>query len=195
MRLPPPPPRWTTRLLHTLQRRRYGQVLEPTALWSYRPAAQFAFLTLFRTLRGRRSPLPASLRALVSLRVSQLTTCAFCVDLNASMLRDAGVSEETALALPGWRYDPRFGAAERIALAYTEAMTASPPAVDDALFERVRAAFPPEAIVELTAVIAFQNMSARFNAALQAQAYGFCALPATEGSARDARGDPLRKSR
>ena len=55
-------------------------------------------------------------------------------------------------------------------------MTSTPPAVSDDLFQRIRAILPPAAIVELTAVVALQNMSARFNSALQADAYGFCRL-------------------
>lgn len=178
MRLPPTRAAWPLRPLLALQRRRHGEVLEPTALWAHRPRALFAFLTLFRALRGRRSPLTAGLRALVSLRVSQLTSCAFCIDMNASLLAEAGVSEDKALALADWRSTDGFDARERVALAYTEAVTATPPAVDDALFAQLQSQFGAEAIVELTAVISFQNLSARFNAALDAAPHGYCALPA-----------------
>ena len=65
-------------------------------------------------------------------------------------------------------------------------MTATPPDVDEALFRRLQAAFTAEAIVELTAVIAFQNMSARFNAALQADSYGFCRLRPAVPTAKSA---------
>lgn len=181
MRLPPTRGAWPLRPLLSLQRRRYGTVLEPTALWARRPRALLAFLAMSRALRGRRSPLSAALRSLVSLRVSQLTGCAFCIDMNASLLDESGVSMVKALALAGWRDVPDFDARERVALEYTEAVTATPPAVDDALFERVRAQFTPEAIVELTAVIAYQNLSARFNAALDAAPYGFCEPPAVKG--------------
>ena len=85
-----------------------------------------------------------------------------------------------------WRADERFTDSERLALQYAEAVTATPPDVDEALFSRLQATFTAEAIVELTAVIAFQNMSARFNAALQADSYGFCkprlAAPAAKGA-------------
>lgn len=174
MRLPEPSPPWFLRPLHWLQRRRYGAVLQPTALWSWRPPALLAFQALVASLRRRASPLPPALRTLVSLRVSQLTRCAFCIDLNAAQLAAAGVDEAKALALADWRGAALFSAAERLALEYAEAMTATPPAVDDALFGRLQAALTPAAIVELTAVIGVQNLSARFNAALQAEAQGFC---------------------
>jgi len=174
MRLPEPSPPWYLRPLHWLQRRRYGTVLQPTALWTWRPPALLAFQALVATLRRRSSPLPPSLRTLVSLRVSQLTSCAFCIDLNASQLAAAGVDEAKALALADWRRAPQFSADERLALEYAEAMTLTPPVVDDALFARLQQVFAPAAIVELTAVVGVQNLSARFNAALQAEAQGFC---------------------
>lgn len=177
MRLPFPSAVWYLRPLLAWQRRRYGEVLQPTALWSYRPRALLAFQRLFRALRRRDSPLPLDLRTLVSVRVSQLTSCAFCIDMNTWLAHDAGVGEDKALALSDWRSATLFSDRERLALEYAEAMTCTPPAVCDELFERLRAVFSAEAIVELTAVISFQNMSARFNNALGADAHGFCTVP------------------
>lgn len=190
MRLPPTRTAWPLSLLLALQRRRHGAVLEPTALWAYRPRALLAFLALFRALRGRRSPLSESLRALASLRVSQLTGCAFCTDMNAAMVADSGVPADKALALADWRAASLFDAGEKLALEYTEAVTATPPVVDDALFARLQSHYSAAAIAELTAVIAFQNLSARFNAALDAAPHGFCALPVRSAGAAFG-GDPL----
>ena len=176
MRLPPASPPWYLRPLHALQRRRHGRVLEPTALWTWRPAAMLGFLALFGLLRRKRSPMPALLRALASVRVSQVADCAFCVDLNSAMLAGEGGADRL-MAVADWRHSPVFSADERLVLAYAEAMSATPPTVDDALVAQLRARFGDEALVELTAVIGLQNMSARFNHALGAQAHGFCALP------------------
>ena len=177
MRLPPARLPLLLRPLAWRQVRSHGRVSEPTLLWAWRPRAMAAFLRLFGVLRARGSPLSPRLQAMVSLRVSERTGCSFCTDLNASRLADAG-GDAAAIAQTmqsGSAGD--FSERERTALAYADAMTATPPAVDDALFARVRAAFTPEEAVELTAVIAFQNMSARFNAALDAQPQGYCALP------------------
>ena len=78
--------------------------------------------------------------------------------------------------LPGWRDAARYTDTERLVLEYAEAMSATPPTVSDGLMSRLEAVFPPRAIVELTAVVAMQNMSARFNNALDARAHGFCSL-------------------
>jgi AhpD family alkylhydroperoxidase len=135
-----------------------------------------AFLSLFGMLRRRRSPLSPLLRALVSVRVSQVVDCAFCVDLNASMLAGADATDRLA-DVGGWRESLSFTPAERLVLEYAEGMTATPPVVTEVLMDRLKAIFDAEAIVELTAVVAFQNMSARFNNALDARAHGFCAAP------------------
>ena len=186
MRLPASPPVWYLRPLHWWQRRQYGVLLDPIALWSYRPRALLAFLGLVAALRGRSSPLPPELRSLVALRVSQLNNCAFCEDMNASMLDNARVVRDKASAISDWRNRPEFAQTERLALEYAEAMTSTPPAVSDDLFQRIQAILPPAAVVELTAVVAMQNMSARFNSALQADAYGFRGLPAGSDGTGDA---------
>ncbi|WP_412852636.1 hypothetical protein [Ectothiorhodospira shaposhnikovii] len=43
--------------------------------------------------------------------------------------------------------------------------------------DRLRDEFSENEITALTAWIGFQNMSAKFNAALGAEEHGFCALP------------------
>ena len=48
--------------------------------------------------------------------------------------------------------------------------------VDGALREHLKATWKDDDIVELTALIAFQNLSSKFNAALDVPAQGFCTL-------------------
>lgn len=52
-------------------------------------------------------------------------------------------------------------------------MTLSGAAVDDAHIAALRGHFADDVIVELTGLIAFQNLSSRFNAALGVPAQGF----------------------
>jgi len=60
-----------------------------------------------------------------------------------------------------------FDDRERVALDYADAITLSDRDVDDALFQRLRQFFEPDAIVELTEVIAWENASSKFNRALR----------------------------
>lgn len=62
-------------------------------------------------------------------------------------------------------------------LDYTEAVTHSDRQVDDAMVAALKAWFDEDGIVELTGLIAFQNLSSKFNAALDVPAQGFCQRP------------------
>lgn len=46
--------------------------------------------------------------------------------------------------------------------------------------ERLKRHFHDDAIIELTALIAFQNLSSKFNSALGVPAQGFCQIPRRE---------------
>jgi AhpD family alkylhydroperoxidase len=159
------------------QRRKYGRVLDAALLWARSPKVFLGVALLYGALDRRGSPLAPALRSLVTVRVSQLNHCRFCVDLNAATLLKRGVPEDKVLALEDWRRSKRFDARERVALDYAEAITRSDREVDDALMVAVRAQFDDDAIVELTALIAFQNLSSKFSAALAVPPQGFCRLP------------------
>jgi len=80
-------------------------------------------------------------------------------------------------ALGDWRRSSLFNGREQIVLSYAEAMTRSDQRVEDGMIESLRRHFDDDAIVELTALIAFQNMSSKFNSALGVPAQGFCKRP------------------
>jgi AhpD family alkylhydroperoxidase len=163
------------------QRRKYGQVLMPGLLWGRVPRLFMAVAVLYGVLDRRSSPLDPVLRSLVTVRVSQLNGCRFCVDLNcATLMRRAG-SQTKVQALDAWRDSELFDERERAALQYAEAMTDSSRRVDDTAVARLRQFFDDDAIVELTGLIAFQNLSSKFNSALDVPAQGFCRLPSGSG--------------
>ena len=80
---------------------------------------------------------------------------------------EQGISDEKILALEEYATSPLYEETERVALEYTDAITLSERDVDEGLFERVRADFDEEAVVELTAVISWENSSSKFNRALR----------------------------
>ena len=84
---------------------------------------------------------------------------------------------EKVAALERWRGSGLFDEKDRLVLEYTEAMTYSDQQVSDGLMHRLSAFFDEDGIVELTALIAFQNLSSKFNSALDVPAQGFCRLP------------------
>jgi len=159
------------------QRRKYGKVLDAALLWARSPRLFLGVATLYGMIDRRSSPIEPALRSLVTVRVSQLNGCSFCVDLNSATLLQRGASLEKAAALAHWHDSHLFDARERSALEYAEAMTISGRGVEEAHISALHAHFDDDGIVELTGLIAFQNLSSKFNAALGVAPQGFCELP------------------
>ena len=88
------------------------------------------------------------------------------------MSSELGVPDEKILALESYATSPLYDERERVALEYADAITLSERDVDDELFERVRRFFDDDAVVELTAVIAWENASSKFNRALRVPSQG-----------------------
>ncbi len=88
---------------------------------------------------------------------------------------EAGLSREKILGLDDYANadpvggEPLYDERELLALEYADAMTLSERDVDDTLFARLEQHFSHEAIVELTAVIAWENASSKFNRALRVE--------------------------
>jgi AhpD family alkylhydroperoxidase len=159
------------------QRRKYGQVLKPGLLWGRSPRVFVAVALLYGALDRRSSPLSPVLRSLVTVRVSQLNWCRFCVDLNSMTLARRTGSTEKVEQLERWRESSVFSEVERAALEYTEAVTITGRQVSDEIMADLRRHFDEDGIVELTGLIAFQNLSSKFNSALDVPAQGFCQIP------------------
>jgi alkylhydroperoxidase family enzyme len=109
------------------------------------------------------------------------------VDIGSAVSRDQGVSADEIAALAGDLDSGSFDEPLRAALAYADAMSATPAVVSDEVFARVRAHFDERALVELTAAIAWENYRARFNCGLGVEAEGFsegavCVVPAARGA-------------
>lgn len=184
---------WYLRLFFRNQVRKYGQVLSPSLLWGRLPGHFLGLLILLGLFQRRAFPVDAALRSLISVRVAQLTGCAFCVDLNAYNLLKAAGSADKAEAVEAWPASPLFSGKERAALAYAEAVTDTARRVTAADIEALKPHFDDDGITALTAWIAFQTFSATFNAALGAEDNGLCRLPAP--GAASGQGSPARQNR
>ena len=159
------------------QKRRYGEVLKPGLLWARVPKLFAAVAMLYGVLDRKGSPISPVLRSLVTVRVSQINHCAFCVDINAATLVRRAGSEAKVEQLSCWRESDLFDPRERAVLAYTDAITYTDGQVDTEMMDNLRGFFDDDAIVELTGLIAFQNLSSKFNSALDVPPQGFCSLP------------------
>jgi AhpD family alkylhydroperoxidase len=150
-------------------------VLVPALTWARVPPLYLALSGFYAAIERKGSPLDPALRSLVQARISQLNHCAFCVDLNSMLAAERAEATDKAFAVAEWSSSTLYTVRERLALEYAEAATRSQ--VSDELAQRVKAEFGENTMIELTGLIAFQNMSAKFNAALDIPAQGFCAVP------------------
>ncbi len=83
------------------------------------------------------------------------------------MSSELGITTEKIDALPEYATSPFYTEAESVALEYADCMTITDKEVSDDLFERLRKVYDDDAIVELTAIIAWENASSKFNRALR----------------------------
>ncbi|MBS7442475.1 carboxymuconolactone decarboxylase family protein [Enterobacter sp. 120016] len=158
-----------------MQKKHFGAVLNPTRWWGRMPRLFWLVALFVGYLERRHARLTPVLRSLLMTRVSQLCHCAFCIDANSLRLAERCGALDKVQAVGNWHDSALFTEQERAALAYAEAVTATPPWADEAIRTALKRHFTDEAITEMTALIAFQNLSARFNAALDIPAQGLCA--------------------
>ena len=165
---------WYVRLIFWLQKRKYGEVLNSAIIWAKSPKIFLALSWFYGMIDRNKSPLSPSLRSIVIVRVSQVNGCSFCVDLNSSVLIERGIDLAKAQSLAHWQSSSFFSVKEKVALEYTEAVTDSTKKISDHLKKEIQKLFNEEELVELTALIAFQNMSTKFNNAVGIEPQGFC---------------------
>jgi alkylhydroperoxidase family enzyme len=77
------------------------------------------------------------------------------------------LSNEKIETLADYLTSPLYSEAERVALEYADSMTITGREVSDEMFARLRLFYDEDAIVELTAIIAWENASSKFNRALR----------------------------
>ncbi|HOV02965.1 MAG TPA: carboxymuconolactone decarboxylase family protein [Kaistiaceae bacterium] len=178
---------WLLRPFFWNQKRKYGEHLLAALAWARSPKLFMGVAVLYGMIDRRSSPIEPQLRSLITVRVSQINWCTFCVDLNSATLMKRGADRAKVEALLDWRQSELFTDRERAALDYAEAITWSDRQVDDRLMAELRRHFDNDGIVELTGLIAFQNLSSKFNAALAVPPQGFCTVPVAVVEAEDER--------
>ncbi len=73
------------------------------------------------------------------------------------------MTTEALEALGDYEHSEVFSSVEKVCLRYADAMTDTPADVDDVLFAELWKTFDEAQLVELTAMVAWENYRARFN--------------------------------
>ena len=167
------------RLVETVSRRLWGQVPDTLYVYAHHRPVLKAVLGFERRVQRWRA-LDPHLQAYAQAATAAFVGCTWCMDFGYFLAHTEGLDETKAREVPRWRESDVFSPLERDVLEYAEAMSATPPTVDDALSGRLQAALGVPAVVELTQLIALENMRARFNCAAGLESQGFsaaCELP------------------
>jgi len=157
------------------------RMIEPLEAYAHIPRLLFGY-GMLELVTARLDSVPERLKVLAELKAATLSTCEYCVDIGSTIARRAGISEAQLLALPRYRESEEFDELERLVLDYAVGMSSTPVTVPDELFAALREHFDEAQIVELTNVIAVENMRGRFNGALGIGSAEFsagmvCAVP------------------
>ena len=175
-----PPRTLTYRLVEWFSRRRFGAVAEPAAAMAHNPRVLRGNLRAETSL-ARWHALDPTLKDLAVMAAAVTVGCSWCVDFGYWISTGNGVDPTKLRAVPQWRDSTVFDDTERAVLAYAEAVSATPPAVTDAMVADLRGRLDDAALVELTMMVAVENERSRFNSALGLHSQGFsdrCELPA-----------------
>jgi AhpD family alkylhydroperoxidase len=174
---------FTRRGVSRLTGRSPAGMLEPIEMYAHIPGLLRGYAGLEQAT-AKLHHLGKRLRALAELKAATVVQCEYCIDLGSQVSRRWGLSDEELLALPSYRSSTLFSELDKLVLDYAVGLSRTPVDVPDALFAELRAHFDEAQLVELTHVIALENLRGRFNLAMGIGAAGFsegmvCAVPVT----------------
>ena len=161
-----------------------GAVPEPVEILYNNPAVASSNLE-FSARVAAWDAADESLKTFAHMAVAARVGCSWCLDVNYFQALNQHLDLTKASQVPRWRDSDVFTALERDVLEYAEAMTNTPTNVTDALSARLLERLGPAALVELTAFIAFANLSTRANTAHGITSQGYsdvCAIPLAQAS-------------
>lgn len=173
---------FTRRALRKLAGRETDQMLEPLGILAHSPRLLSGYGKLELAI-GKLNRIDRHLSDLAELKAATLMGCEYCIDLGSQVARRrSGISDEQLLALPYFRDSALFTDLEKLVLEYAVALSQTPVAVSDELFDELREQFDDAQLVELTYIVAHENSRGRFNHAFEVGSAGFsegmtCAVP------------------
>lgn len=116
----------------------------------------------------KASNLDEKLLHLVYFRVSQMNSCAFCLDMHSKDALAAGDTDQRLFVVSAWRETPFFTDEERAALAWAEVITKPESGISEDVYEEAKKYFSESALVDLTLSIIATNGYNRLNLAFGA---------------------------
>jgi len=149
-----------------------GRVPEPLGVYWHNPPVLRATMGVGGKAQKWKQCDP-ELKSFAHMAVAARVGCGWCLDFGYFQAFNEHLDLDKAREVPRWRESDAFTPLERDVLEYAEAMTDTPPTVDDVLVATLLDSLGEAALIELTAVIALENMSARSNVALGIESEGY----------------------
>lgn len=179
-RVPLDPPKGLFgRLITWYSRRTYGEVLEPGVAMAHNRKVLMACLGFERKV-AKFDALDQTLKTLATIAAAARIECSWCLDFGYYEGHHRQIESAKLRDVRQWRDSNAYTETERRVLEYAEAMTATPPAVSDELADTLRTELGLKAFVELTHMVALENLRSRFNATMGLASQGFsetCRVP------------------
>ena len=160
-------------------RRTYGQVPDNAYVYWHHRKALRAVLS-FESKVAKFDSLDPNLKSYAQLASAGVIGCSWCLDFGYFLAHNDGLDLAKVREVPRWRDSDAFTPLERDVLAYAEAMSTTPLTVTDEQVAALVESLGTAAVVELTQMVALENMRSRFNSAAGLQSQGYsdvCELP------------------
>ena len=131
------------------------------------PAGMFEKLMSIEDMINHSS-LDKQLLEIIKLRVSQINSCAYCVDMHYKELKHLGESELRMYSLSVWQETGYFSKKEQVVLDFTEKLTlVEKEGIPESVFQSLTHYFNKQEIAFLTLAIAQINTWTRLMKAFQ----------------------------
>ena len=167
------------RFLTAYARRTFGQVPDNAYVLFHHKDVLRSVLSFEGKVR-KWDRLDETLKSYAQLASAAVIGCSWCLDFGYFMAHNDGLDIARVREVPRWRESDVFTPLERDVLEYAEAMSTTPLTVTDGLVDRLVDQLGVPAVVELTQMVALENMRSRFNSAAGLQSQGYsdvCGLP------------------
>jgi AhpD family alkylhydroperoxidase len=161
------------KLSYQYARRRFGEVPEPFAVVANHPKLFVAEVIAESAAAKASRVLPTSVRDLAVYRAAWTIGCSWCVDFGTMLARLDGLDLDQLKEIGDYTTSPHYSEDERAAIAYADAMSATPPEATDEQVADLERRFGRDGVVELTYQIALENLRSRMNSALGITEQGF----------------------
>ena len=128
-----------------------------------RPILVETFARLVAAVWVRDAKVDHEFKRLVGIVASRAAGCQYCMAHNASVALALGIDADKLESVWNFESSPLFTPAERVALEVAFAAGSVPNGVTDEMFDRMKAYWSEEQIVEIVGVIALFGFMNRFN--------------------------------